>query len=133
MKWIPAFLFLSMPLLADGVVWEKDFETARKRAQAEHKVILLDLWAEWCGPCQALRRNVFPDPKAQAALRKAVPLEVMVEHRDRTQDQQGISLANRYGLRAFPSLYVLDAEGNVLRSHAGYLSAEDLARFVEGK
>ena len=123
---------LALPLSAQGVKWEQTLESAKKRAQSEKKMIFLDLWAEWCGPCQALKKNVFPTADAQAALKKVIPLEVMVERRDGTPMAEGQELARRFSLRAFPSLFILDAQGNLVRSHVGFLSSEDLARFIQG-
>lgn len=125
-------LFLTLPVSAQGVKWEQSLVTAKKRAQVEKKVIFLDLWAEWCGPCQALKKNVFPTTQAQAALKKVIPLEVVVEKGDGTPMPEGKALASQYNLRAFPSLFILDAKGNLLRSHVGYLSPEELAQFIKG-
>lgn len=134
MKKVTLFsFFVMMPMAAQGVTWEHTLEVAKKRAQAEKKVIFLDLWAEWCGPCQALKRNVFPTDEAQAALKKVIPLEVMVEQRDGTRMPEGVALARRYGLEAYPSLFILDAQGNVLRRHVGYLRPDELARFIQGR
>ena len=125
-------LMLILPVSAQDVRWEKTLMAAKARAKAEHKMILLDLWAEWCGPCQALKKNVFPTPEAQAALKGVVALDELVELRDRTPVAEGTDLARTFNLRAFPSLFLLDAEGNLVRSHVGYVNPEELARFVHG-
>lgn len=132
MKVVPILLSLALPLSGQGVHWENNLEDALRRAQAEHKVIFLDLWAEWCGPCQALREHVFPSAEGQAALQRVVPLSVMVESRDGTPTVEGQALAKRFGLKAFPSLFILDAQGNLLRRHLGYLQPEAFAQFVRG-
>ena len=132
MKAALIFLSLTLPISAQGVKWEQSLVAAKKRAQAEKKVIFLDLWAEWCGPCQALKKNVFPTTQARAALKNVIPLEVIVEKQDGTPMPEGKALASQYNLRAFPSLFILDAKGNLLRSHVGYLSPEALAEFIKG-
>ena len=133
MKRMLSILLLTLPMAAQGVRWEHTLASAQARAKAEQKVIFLDLWAEWCGPCQALKRNVFPSAEAQAALAKVVPLEVMVESRNGERHPEGVALATRYGLRAFPSLFLLDADGKVIRSQVGALSPEGLAKFLSVK
>lgn len=125
-------LFLALPVSAQGVKWEQSLEAAKKRARAEKKTIFLDLWAEWCGPCQMLKRNVFPTAQAQAALKKVVPLAVMVETVDGTRMPEGVELAQQLQLRGYPSLFILDAQGRLLRSHTGYLPPDELARFIQG-
>ena len=134
-KWLVTMLVVApMAALAGapGVTWEQTLAAAKRRAQAEHKVILLDLWAEWCGPCQGLKRNVFPTPTAQAALKGVVPLEAMVETVDGKPMLEGVALAKQFGLRAYPSLFILDAQGKVLRSHVGYLTPKELELFIHG-
>lgn len=132
MKAATIALFLVLPLSAQGARWEQRLEVAKKRAQVEKKVIFLDLWAEWCGPCQALKKNVFPTSEAQVVLKKVIPLEVMVEKRDGTPMPEGQALAKRFHLKAFPSLFILDAQGNVVRTHVGYLDSKGLAKFIQG-
>jgi thiol:disulfide interchange protein len=124
-------IFLALPVSAQGLHWEQNLDAAKKRAQAEHKVIFLDLWAEWCGPCLALKKNVFPDPAVQSALKNVIPLEMAVEKKDRTPLPEGVALARLLSLRAFPTLFILDAQGNLLRRHEGYLSPEELVRFIQ--
>ena len=133
MKKILAALLLAVPLAAQGgVAWEENLDAALKRAKSEHKLVVLDLWAEWCGPCQKLKRDTFPSAQAQAALRKVVPVSIMVETQDRTPNPQGMELAKRYQLEAYPTLIVLDASGKELRRHLGFMPPSEFAKFIEG-
>ena len=37
---------------------------AKAKAKAEDKLIFVDAYAEWCGPCKRMSAQTFPDPKA---------------------------------------------------------------------
>ena len=74
MKPLAALFLVAASLSAQGPTkWEHDYQAALKRAKAENKVIFMDLWTEWCGPCQYLQKNVFPSTEGQVALAKVVP------------------------------------------------------------
>ena len=93
----------------------------------------MDIWAEWCPPCQRMRKEVFPTPQAQAALRKVVAASVMVEKKDRTPIPAGVAVDQKYGTQAYPTLVMLDEDGKLLRRHTGALDPAGLAKFISGK
>jgi thioredoxin 1 len=135
MKALAVMLLVAAPLLAQSSVkWEESYASAVKRAQAEKKPILMDLWAEWCPPCQYLRTKVFPSPEAQQALGKYVPLSVMVEFKDRKPIEEGVRLAKQFNLEAYPTLVILDSNGKELRRQVGaFPSGTELAQWLGKK
>jgi thiol:disulfide interchange protein len=119
-----AALLLAAPLAlsltaAAPVKWEHDYQSAMKRAKAEKKLIFMDLWTEWCGPCLHLQKNVFPTPEAEAALAKVVPFSALVQKRDGTPVAEGTKLADQFKLNAFPTMVILDADGKEVRRQVG--------------
>ena len=130
---IAAALLSALPALAQGVVWHEDLDGALKAAKASHRPVFLDIWAEWCPPCQRMRQQVFPAPQAQVALKKVVAASVMVEKKDRTPLPDGVAVDQRYGSGAYPTLLMLDEDGKVLRKHTGALDAAALATFISGE
>ncbi|MDP1832416.1 MAG: thioredoxin family protein [Geothrix sp.] len=124
MKSLAALLLVAAPLAvslsAQGPTrWEHDYQSALKRAKAEKKVIFMDLWTEWCGPCLHLQKNVFPTAEAQAALAKVVPFSSLVQKRDGTPVAEGTRLAEQFKLNAFPTMVILDANGKEIRRQVG--------------
>lgn len=120
MKSLAALLLMAAPLVAQGPAkWEHDYQAALKRAKAEKKVIFMDLWTEWCPPCQYLQKNVFPSPEGQAALAKVVPFSALVQKKDGTPLPEGTKLAEKFKLDAYPTMVILDANGKEVRRQVG--------------
>ncbi|MBA2562325.1 MAG: thioredoxin family protein, partial [Chitinophagaceae bacterium] len=40
---------------------EEDWKKALQQAKEQSKLIFLDAYTSWCGPCKLLKRNTFPD------------------------------------------------------------------------
>lgn len=135
MKPLAALLLIAAPMFAQGgVKWEHDYQSALKRAKVEKKLIFMDLWTEWCGPCLYLQKNVFPTSEAQAALTKVVPFSALVEKKDRTPMPEGSKLADTFKLTAFPTLVILDADGKELRRQVGmFRSGAEFAAWLNAK
>ena len=129
-----AAAFLSaLPALAQGTAWHEDLDSALAEAKASHRHVFLDIWAEWCPPCQRMRQQVFPTPQGQAALKKVVAASVMVEKQDRTPLPAGVAVDQKYGSGAYPTLLILDENGKVLRRHTGALDTAALVKFISGE
>ena len=130
---LPALLLaLSLPLAAQGsITWEHDLDAAMKRARKEGKPLFVDIWAEWCPPCQHLKQKVFPSPEAQKALRGYVPVSLMTETRDRRPQAAAAAAARRFRVEAYPTLLILDADGREYRRQVGaFPEGRDLAAWL---
>ena len=98
--------------------------------------LVLVVWAPWCGVCKLEASNVarvrrWLEPRAQvlsiAAAYRSVD-DVRGFMREQGVDYPVLlagadhSFERAFGVRAFPSTFVLDAAGNVVRSTQGYTS-----------
>ncbi len=130
---IPAALvFAALPAFAQGPIsWEHNLEAAKARAKKEHKQIFMDIYTDWCGWCTKMRNETFPTPEAQAALRNFVPLSVRTQLKDGTPTEDK-ALEKQFAVKGFPSLYILDENGNTVRSLASYLPPKEFTQFLDG-
>ena len=92
-----------------------------KRAKAEKKIIFLDAYASWCGPCKVLQKKVFTQ-KAVGDFYNARFINVKMD----MEKGEGPALAQVYPLEAYPTMLYIDGEGRVLKKIIGLQTPEDL-------
>jgi thiol:disulfide interchange protein DsbD len=94
------------PSEGGGLVWiEGDFEAALAAASEAGKPILMDLYADWCGPCRTLSGEYFTSDEMHDVLSGCVLLRANIDSDD------GAVLADRYGASAIPLVVVLSSDG----------------------
>lgn len=109
---------------SDAIAWQPDVYAAFKTAAQEEKNVLLYLNADWCGYCRKMEAETFTDPEVLKELGDAF---VWVKL-DGDKDPDGNRFKNRFNVRGYPAIFILDAEENELDRIAGYLPSD---RFLE--
>ena len=106
---------------------EQDLEGALAKAQAEHKVVLVDIYAEWCAQCKELDEKTWPEAGVKQWLaQNAVPIRI-------DTDAKRKDLAAKLQIRSYPTVILLDAEGKELRRILGFQKPETMKAWLEGK
>jgi thiol-disulfide isomerase/thioredoxin len=94
-------------------------ENAVTESQRNGKPVLIDFSADWCGPCRAMKREVFEDgARGQAVQTAVIPVSIVDRVREDGNNPPEIeSLQQRYQVQAFPTLIVFSpASGRSVRS-----------------
>jgi thiol:disulfide interchange protein len=99
------------------------WEEALALAEAEGKLIFMDAYAKWCGPCKIMSRNVFTDAKAGDFFN-----ENFINVKMDMERGEGPALAKKYRVRAYPTLFFIDHTGKVVNAELGYHKVSELIR-----
>lgn len=84
-----AALVLAPPVAPDPG-WTADLVKAVAKGKKEHRLVLVDFNATWCGPCQMYRRSVFPTPTFKKAAKNVLLVSVDVDRQPRIAQMCGV-------------------------------------------
>lgn len=94
-----------------------------KQAKKENKLIFLDAYTTWCGPCKQLQKNVFTRDDVAATFNgKFINVKIDMEA------GEGPSLARRYPIEGYPTLFFINGKGKVVKQLLGYQQPQDLIK-----
>ena len=82
--------------------------------------VLVDFWAEWCGPCKQIAPSI--DELATAYDGKVKFAKINVD--------ENRAVPARFGIRGIPTLMVFK-DGQLAGTHVGALSKSQLAQFID--
>jgi thioredoxin-related protein/Tfp pilus assembly protein PilF len=122
--WLVLICAMAVGLCAAESIWVTDFEAAKAKAKAEKKLLLVDFTgSDWCGWCIRLRNEVFEKeefiknaPKQFVLVELDFPREKELPEKLKVQNEK---LAGLYKVRGFPTVLMMDAEGEVI-ARTGY-------------
>lgn len=117
-----SLLFISINTYSQ-VGWVSSFEDAQKLAIATDRLILVDFWATWCGPCKKMEMESWSDEEIGEISKSYVPLKIDLD--------KNTELARRYRVRAIPLLMVIDSSGELVYKKLGYMDKDQLNKVLK--
>lgn len=106
-------------------IWHDSYEAAKKEAMATGKPILADFTgSDWCHWCVKLKKDVFSKPEFESWARDNVVLLELDFPKKSIQSptlkKQNAKLAKQYNISGYPTVLLLDPEGNSI-GKLGYM------------
>jgi thiol-disulfide isomerase/thioredoxin len=124
------FIHLSFAIIAQdsaGIQFEDlSWEEALEVAQDEDKIIFVDAYTTWCGPCKWMNANVFSvDEVGEFYNANFVNVKLDMEK------GEGPKFARKYRVQAYPSLLFIDADGELVHQGVGSRAPADFVALGE--
>lgn len=102
--------------VSDSLAQEQENEAQALDAKSDKKLVVLDFFATWCGPCKAMAPAMEQMEKKYAG---------KIEFRKIDVDQEP-ELAQQYNITGVPTIVVLSADGKILDSTVGLQTVDEL-------
>ncbi len=122
---IMAFIYPKPDFTKDvegGIQFHKGtFKEALAIAKAENKLVFLDIYATWCGPCKKLKSTTFSN-KEVGDLFNQEYINIALDG----EQAEGAALAQLYKIKGYPTLLFINANGEIVKGTSGYHSPNEL-------
>lgn len=97
------------------------WDEALMKAKAEDKIIFVDAFTTWCGPCKQMAANTFPNPEVGELFNQYfISLKIDMEK------EMGLEFKKTFPVSAYPTLYFIDGDNKVVNKAVGAKSPVDL-------
>lgn len=110
---------------AADMPWAKSFADAKSKAAPGGKLIMIDFFTTWCGPCKQMKATTFKDGVVVKKAANFVPLGLDAE-------KEGRALAAKYKVTAYPTIIFVDANGSVFRRLQGAYPPDAFRGVIDG-
>jgi len=109
-----------------GSTWLKTTAAAQKEAKEKKQLILVDMFAEWCGWCHRFEKEVFPSKAFQDATADMVLLRLNTE-----DGKEGTQMSRKFGITSLPTFLLLTPELTSAGMIRGYAPPEPFAKSLK--
>ena len=101
---------------------QAEYQSALDESHQTGKPIVLDFYADWCGPCRWMQANTWNDPRVVRAMQNFVLMPVNVDHNR--------ELSKMFGVEGIPYVVVISPDGKVMRSQTGAVPPDTLISWL---
>ena len=111
-------------VLAQGITFEQgSFEEALTKAGTENKLLSVDVYTSWCGPCKKMAKEVFTRNEVGDYFNRH-----FINYKQDGEKGSGPELMKKYNIKAVPTFLFLDPQQNLVLTIKGFHTAKDFLK-----
>ena len=123
-----ALIVVSLSVFSQGIAFEENhnLNDALTKAKQENKLVFIDAYASWCGPCKMMAAKIFPQKEVGDYFNAHfVNLKLDMEK------PENLEIAKKYKVQAYPTYLFLNTDGEVVHQALGGMPAEEFIKVAK--
>ena len=132
-RFYTSLIYLTISLLAStqsfsqGINFlQDDWQNVLIQAKAQKKLIFVDVYTTWCGPCKEMDKRTFTEVSVGEKFNTT-----FINYKIDAEKGFGVTLAKRYNITSYPTCLFVDPTENLIYKQEGLLRAPDLLKEAE--
>lgn len=120
-------VFIGVLAFAQGIKFEdSNFTAVLAKAKKENRLVFVDAYASWCGPCKLMVKNIFPLQTVGDFYNSH-----FVNAKIDMEKGEGVGLAKKYNVKVFPTYLFINGDGEEVHRTIGYVEEKDFIQFAK--
>lgn len=95
-------------------------------ATSKNKMVFIDFYTTWCGPCKWMDSNVFNHNEITSKLNRD-----FVSYKVDAEDFEGVNTALKYNVAAYPTYIFLTPKGEIIHRFEGMIPQESFSQAID--
>ena len=117
-------LLASTQIFSQGIIFRQDdWQNVLIQAKSQKKLIFVDVYTAWCGPCKEMDKKTFTEVLVGDKFNAK-----FINYKVDAEKGFGVTLAKRYNVTSYPTCLFVDPSENLIYKQEGLLRAFDLLR-----
>lgn len=102
---------------------DKTMDEMKAEAKLQKKILFVDIYTTWCGPCKWMDENTFKDSRVAEKFNKT-----FLNYKVDGESFEGVNVGINYRVDAFPTYLFIGPDGTVINRIEGMISADALIK-----
>lgn len=122
-----AFLLFPLLCFSQGITFEKgSWSEVLDKAKQTNKPVFVDVYADWCGPCKTMSKEIFPLESVGEVYNAA-----FINYQVDAEKGEGIELASKYNVTAYPTYIFVKPDGTLFSRGLGSMGAAEFIKVAQ--
>lgn len=107
------------------IKWSKSLKDSLAEAKKADKLVMVDVYADWCGPCKMLDAQTYSEKEVVDLCKDMISCKIDADKED------GKKVSEKYKVTGLPTILFLDGDGEIVSKFVGFRKAPEFIKSID--